>query len=88
VPGICFGTRKLFAQQHHLAMAGFRDRDAWLRTWQESRSHQVYFVGSKDEASGNQLCQLRQTADDHYQLKVRVPDCLRNGAQPRPCRAL
>jgi IS605 OrfB family transposase len=78
VPGICFGTRKLFAQQHQLALAGFRDRDAWLRAWQESRWHQVYFVGSKDETAGNQLCQLRQTADGHYQLKVRVPDCLRN----------
>ncbi|MFM0347827.1 hypothetical protein [Paraburkholderia sp. RL17-347-BIC-D] len=35
-------------------------------------------VGSKDETTGNQLCQLRQTADGHYQLKVRVPDCLRH----------
>jgi IS605 OrfB family transposase len=78
VPGICFGTRKHFSQQHHLALAGFQDRDAWLGAWQDSRSHQVHFVGSKDEKSGNQLCRLRQTADGHYQLKLRVPDCLRN----------
>jgi hypothetical protein len=38
----------------------------------------VYFVGSKDETAGNLLCQLRQTADAHYQLKVRVSDCLRS----------
>ncbi|WP_242540284.1 transposase [Trinickia mobilis] len=78
VPGICFGTRKLFSQQHHLALTGFRGRDAWLKAWRDSRSHQVSFVGSKGETAGNQLCQLRQTADGHYQLRVRVPDCLRS----------
>lgn len=48
-----------------------------MRAWQDSRSHQVFFVGSKDETTGNQLCQLRRTRDNRYQLKVRVPDCLR-----------
>ena len=78
VPGICFGTRKLFAQQHRLALSGFRNHDAWLGAWQDSRSHQVFFVGSMDETASNQLCQLRKLDDDHYQLKARVPDCLRN----------
>ncbi|KAA1004041.1 hypothetical protein FVF58_33405 [Paraburkholderia panacisoli] len=78
VLGICCGTRKLFARQHHLALSGFRNHDARLRAWQDSRSHQIFFVGSKDETAGNLLCQLRQTADGHYQLKIRVPDCLRN----------
>ncbi|MFP3555513.1 transposase [Paraburkholderia sp. SIMBA_049] len=78
VPGICFGTRKLFGQQYHLAQAGFRTREAWFDTWEDSRSNQIFFVGSKDETAGNQLCQLRQTEDGHYHLKVRVPDCLRN----------
>ncbi|WP_144141145.1 hypothetical protein [Paraburkholderia sp. BCC1884] len=78
VPGICFGTRKLFAQWHRLALSGFRNHDAWLGAWQDSRSHQVFFVGSKDETAGNQLCQLHKPDDDHYQLKVRVPDCPHN----------
>ncbi|HKR40417.1 MAG TPA: hypothetical protein VJU59_12185 [Paraburkholderia sp.] len=56
VPGICFGTRKLFRQQHHLDLAGFESNGAWLHEWQASRSHQVFFVGSKDETAGNQLC--------------------------------
>ncbi|AMV48420.1 transposase [Paraburkholderia caribensis] len=76
VPGICFGTRKLFGQQHHLALAGFSSREAWQREWQSSRSHQVFFVGSKDETAGNQLCQLRKTDDRTYSLKIRIPDRL------------
>ncbi len=52
VPGICFGTRKLFRQQRHLALAGFESREAWLCEWRTSRSHQVFFVGSKDETAG------------------------------------
>jgi hypothetical protein len=33
-PGICFGTRKLFRQQHHLELAGFNGYETWLRQWQ------------------------------------------------------
>ncbi|SFU25896.1 MerR family regulatory protein [Paraburkholderia aspalathi] len=76
VPGICFGTRKLLGQQHHLELARFDRRGAWLREWQARRSHQVFFVGSKDETAGNQLCQLQRTADGAYALKIRVPDRL------------
>lgn len=63
VPGICFGSRKLFRQQHHLELTGFGSREAWLRQWQSSCSHQIFFVGSKDETAGNQLCQLHGNAD-------------------------
>jgi hypothetical protein len=70
VPGICFGTRKLFGQQHHLCLAGFGEHDAWRQAWQDSRSHQVFFVGSKGETGGNELCQLRKVADSQYELKV------------------
>lgn len=76
MPGICFGTRKLFKQQHHLELAGFDSREAWLHGWQASRSHQVFFVGSKDETAGNQLCQLSKTGDETYTLKIRIADRL------------
>ncbi len=76
VPGICFGTRKLFRQQHHLELAGFGSRESWLREWQTGRSHQVFFVGSKDETAGNQLCQLRKTGERTYSLQIRIPDRL------------
>lgn len=76
VPGICFGTRKLFGQQHHLELASFDSREAWLREWQARRSHQVFFVGSKDETAGNQRCQLQRTVNGTYALKIRAPDRL------------
>ncbi|WP_246217279.1 transposase [Paraburkholderia panacisoli] len=76
VPGICFGTRKLFGQQHHLELAGFDSREALLREWQAGRSYRVFFVGSKDETAGNQLRRLHGAADGTYTLKIRVPDRL------------
>jgi hypothetical protein len=76
VPGICFGTRRLFRQQHHLELTRFDSREAWLREWQTNRSHRIFFVGSKDETAGNQLCQLHRAAHGLYTLKIRVPDRL------------
>ncbi|WP_436197018.1 hypothetical protein [Paraburkholderia hospita] len=75
--GICFGSRKLFRQQHHLELTGFGSREAWLRQWQSSCSRQIFYVGSKDETAGNQLCQLHGNADRTYSLKIRIPDRLR-----------
>ncbi|BCG02618.1 hypothetical protein PPGU19_071860 (plasmid) [Paraburkholderia sp. PGU19] len=77
LPGICFGTRKLFAQHHDLAKAGLRNHDAWLSVWRDRRSYQVFFGGSKDETGGNQLYQPSRIGDNRYQLEIRVPDCLR-----------
>jgi hypothetical protein len=36
----------------------------------------LFFVGSKDETAGNQLCQLQRAVSGGYALKVRVPDRL------------
>ncbi len=60
VPGICFGSRKLFKQQFHLETTEFGAGDAghaaWKRAWRDSRSHQFFLVGSGDETAGNQSC--------------------------------
>ena len=58
VPGICFGSRKLFNAQYHLKESGFADHAQWQTAWRKARSHQFFFVGSKDEAGGNQSCTL------------------------------
>ena len=76
VPGICFGTRKRVGQQHHLGLTKFSGHEEWRRDWQDSRSHKIFFVGSKDETAGNQLCQLRKASGDTYALEIRVPDRL------------
>ena len=110
VPGICFGTRKLFNAQFHLMESGYvkeltdaekegkagpeiaaieQERHLagmlrWKADWVVARSHQVMFVGSKDERCGNQMCQasvLRKDAKLQFgkrgvvlRLKIRRPD--------------
>ena len=63
VPGICFGSRKLFGQQFHLEQTEFglgsQGHAAWRRAWRDARSHQFFVIGSKDETSGNQSCKAR-----------------------------
>lgn len=60
VPGICFGSRKLFNQQFHLAQAEFGTGEKgfanWKKAWRAARSHQFFLIGSKDETAGNQSC--------------------------------
>ena len=67
VPGICFGSRKLFAQQFHLKQTPFMQNGqtedeafrAWKAEWEDARSHQFFLVGSKDETAGNQSCKAQ-----------------------------
>ena len=63
VPGICFGSRKLFNQQFYLHQTDFglgeNGHAAWRRAWRNSRSHQFFVIGSKDETAGNQSCKAR-----------------------------
>lgn len=73
-PRICFGTGKLFRQQHHLCLTSHADHSGWQAAWRHARSHQVFFLGSKGETAGNQLCQLLQATNGKFQLKIRVPD--------------
>lgn len=63
VPGIGFGSRKLFNQQFYLHQTDFgvgqAGHAAWKRAWRDSRSHQFFVIGSKDETAGNQSCKAR-----------------------------
>lgn len=63
VPGIGFGSRKLFNQQFHLHQtdfgAGESGHAAWRCAWRDARSHQFFIIGSKDETAGNQSCKAR-----------------------------
>ncbi|WP_050454204.1 hypothetical protein [Candidatus Burkholderia verschuerenii] len=40
----------------------------------------MFFVGSRDESAGNQLCQLECADDGHDRLEIRVSDRLRSEA--------
>lgn len=75
-PQLCFGTKKLFAQQHRLQAAGFASHAAWQAAWRKARTAQFFLVGSADESTGCQLCNLSAQQDGSYTARLRVPDAL------------
>jgi IS605 OrfB family transposase len=70
---ICFGSRRRFNAQHHLAKNGFDHHADWAQDWQDARSSQFFVLGSKDEAGGNQGCTLIREDDGQYALRLRMP---------------
>ena len=82
VPGICFGSRKLFNAQFHLEESGFESMEAWRTAWRKARSHQFFFVGSKDETAGNQSCTLTligpavDPRKTRFSARIRLTDAL------------
>ncbi len=68
-PKIIFGGKKLWNKQYNLLANGYTNHEEWLSDWRAARSNCFIFVGSKDETSGNQICQL----DSLGNLKIRVP---------------
>ncbi|QQX88473.1 IS200/IS605 family accessory protein TnpB-related protein [Cupriavidus necator] len=76
VPGICFGSRKLFRKQFNLAENGYRNRAEWLADWRAARDHRCFFLGSGDETGGNQSCTLSVGEDGLLALRIRLPDAV------------
>ncbi len=76
VPGICFGSRKLFRKQFHLEENGYTDHAEWLADWRAARDHQCFFLGSGDETGGNQSCTLSVGEDGLLALRIRLPDAV------------
>ena len=71
---LCFGSKRLWRKQHHLADNGYASHQEWLRDWREARSDEFFVLGSRDETAGCQLC-VATVADDGT-LTLRLPDCL------------
>ncbi len=72
-PKICFGSKKLFNAQFHLGKNGFKNFEEWKTKWQSSRNNSFFIVGSKDETTGNQSCQISKEGDC-FSLKLRLPN--------------
>jgi hypothetical protein len=72
MPQICFGSRKLFNAQHHLADNGFESRVDWLATWKAKRDSQFFVLGSKDESGGCQGCVMTHLGGNRFALKLRL----------------
>ncbi|NGX30177.1 MAG: hypothetical protein KR126chlam4_01355 [Candidatus Anoxychlamydiales bacterium] len=76
-PKLCFGSKKLFNKQFYLEENGFKNHLDWKKTWQENRNNSFFLVGSKDESSGNQTCQI-QKKDKKFSITLRLPNKLSN----------
>jgi IS605 OrfB family transposase len=72
----CFGSKKLFNAQFDLEKNGYCSHKEWLRDWKEARMRELFFLGSKDEASGNQTCTATLQPDQTIELRIRLPNAL------------
>jgi IS605 OrfB family transposase len=64
---LCFGSKVLFHKQFHLEENHLTFQE-WKKKWQEARSAQFTFIGSKDEIFGNQTC----TYDLQNNIRIRM----------------
>ena len=64
---LCFGSKELFHKQFHLEENNLSLKE-WKKEWQEARSAQFTFIGSKDETFGNQTC----TYDLNNNIRIRM----------------
>jgi IS605 OrfB family transposase len=75
----CFGSKKLFRAQFDLEANGFTSHQDWLKSWKKARTQELFFLGSKDETAGNQSCTATLQPDGSLQLRIRLPDALKQG---------
>ncbi len=73
---LCFGSRRLWRKQYHLAENGYGSHQEWLPDWRDSRSDEFFVLGSRDETAGCQLCVATVADDGTLTLRLRLPDCL------------
>ena len=55
---ICFGSKKLFLAQYHLAENHMASHKIWYEAFCKRRDNRALYIGSKDEQRGNLLIQL------------------------------
>jgi IS605 OrfB family transposase len=82
VPPIVFGTRKLLRSRPQDGTE--EEMEAWLLSWREVRSAQIFSVGSKDEPGGSQCCRplWNGWADGTIGLRLRRLGPVPAGASP------
>ena len=72
----CFGSKRLWHKQYHLAQNGYGSRQEWLAEWRAARSDEFFVLGSRDETAGCQLCVAAVADDGTLALRLRLPDRL------------
>ncbi len=73
---LCFGSKKLFHAQFNLGANNYKNLEEWLESWRHARASEIFFLGSKDETSGNQTCTATLEEDNRLTLRIRLPHAL------------
>ena len=74
---VCFGSRRLWRKQFALEANGYSSHREWKKDWRDARSGEFFVLGSKDEKSGCQLWVATVRDDGKVDLRLRLPDALR-----------
>lgn len=56
---MCYGSKAMFDRQYRLAENGYKTHEKWHNEFIKSRDKNIFYLGSADESSGNQLCQMQ-----------------------------
>ena len=72
----CFGGKKLFNAQFALEENGYGSHEEWRKNWKKARSSELFFLGSKDEASRQPDLHSHIQPDQTIQLRIRLPNAL------------
>jgi IS605 OrfB family transposase len=75
---LCFGSKKLFHAQFDLEANNLKTHEEWLECWRHARTSEIFFLGSKDETSGNQTCTAIIEEDNRLTLRIRLPNALQD----------
>ena len=68
-----FGSKDLWKKQFNLKANNYGSHSAWREDWELARNYNFLVLGSKDEITGNQSCQLELNIDGSYDLELKLP---------------
>ena len=68
---VCLGSSSHLRKRHQTYSK--KDFKEWSDEWMEKRYHNFSVVGSKDEKTGNQSCQVEHIGDNLFTAKLRSP---------------
>lgn len=69
---ICFGSKRMFLKQNNLKENGYKTHEKWKNDFVKARDKNIFYLGSSDEACGNQLFHLTyDPSTDRFQAEIR-----------------
>ena len=69
---MCFGSKRMLNKQHLLEENGYKTREKWHNDFVKTRDKNIFFLGSCDEACGNQMCQMMyDKKSDAFSITIR-----------------